>query len=274
MAEFTAVPEGVLLVRKLDGMHPGIACLDGEILPLPHHRFSFDRDAVKKVDGMDDAGTLGDLPIYAIPAFRKLRGEFLVFVLPDTGLAERMAAGALLAIHVIGAGGEDRLAVDDPLAVMAGAAMEALAVGSGADSRGLGLHGKSDIDMAEATGEPGAMQPVIEDDSPRAGWSRRVGIENHLAVIGGLRRGRFRQVDLRQRSADQEHNCADGHEQKCAFTASRSFRFVSNRSFSNRSFSNQARKHKRLGTFEVVPCRPFSAYRRALRGAAAKRRTS
>jgi hypothetical protein len=106
-----------------------------------------------------------------------------------------MAAVTLLAARLagIGTGGKDGLPVDYSLAIMASAAMEALPVAARIDARGFGLHGKTDIDMADAAGELGTVEPVVEHD--RAWLSPGIVVENHLAIVG--RRGRrFGQVNL------------------------------------------------------------------------------
>lgn len=36
MAEFTAVPNGMFLVREANRVDPRITCFDGEIFPAPH----------------------------------------------------------------------------------------------------------------------------------------------------------------------------------------------------------------------------------------------
>ena len=38
MAECTAVPDGMLLVREVNGVNPRVTCFDGKILPVLHLR--------------------------------------------------------------------------------------------------------------------------------------------------------------------------------------------------------------------------------------------
>jgi hypothetical protein len=45
--------------------------------------------------------------------------------------------------------------------------MEALAVGAGPDSIGVGLHSKANVHMTEAAGEFGTMQPMVKDNRSR-----------------------------------------------------------------------------------------------------------
>src|SRR5208337_2081371 len=136
--------------------------------------------------------------------------------------------------------------------------MEALAVGAGCDSGGLGLHGKANIHMTEPAGESGTMQPMIKDDRSRACGGRKV-VENDLSVVGRLFRGRWGQINLARPSSSQKENCADEHEEE--MPALISFRS---------SFLSRAHMHKGLGTFVAVPGKPSSVFRRVSQSAAAE----
>ena len=105
-----------------------------------------------------------------------------------------MAPVALLVVGVggIGAGGKDGLSLEQLLPIVAGAAMEAFAVGARGDAGGLRLHGKTDIDMAEPACVHGPVKPMIKHDRARS--SRGV-VENNLAILGRFGR-RFGQIDL------------------------------------------------------------------------------
>ena len=77
VAEFTSVPDGMLLVREENGLNPRVACLDGEIFSVLH-RPPFDGQAIEKIDRLDDSFVLGSLPIHAVLSLRKLRSRCVV----------------------------------------------------------------------------------------------------------------------------------------------------------------------------------------------------
>ena len=164
MAEFAAIPDGVLLMGEEDGMHPCDARFDGEIFPALDLGF-LDRDTFDEIDRLHDPGGLGRLPVNAIVRFGKLCGVRPVLVFPDAVLAQGMTAVTLLSTRPIRAGGEERFASEELLSVMTSSAMEALAVAVCADSGAFCRHGKADVNVAEAAGELGAVQPMIEDYS-------------------------------------------------------------------------------------------------------------
>jgi len=65
MAEFTAAPDGVLLVRELNWVKPLLSCFDGKILAAFHGRLS-DGDTFHKSDRVDDPRFLRCVPIYTV----------------------------------------------------------------------------------------------------------------------------------------------------------------------------------------------------------------
>jgi hypothetical protein len=79
-----------------------------------------------------------------------------------------MAPAALQVVSGIGARREDGLSPEHLVSIMTGAAVEAFAICGRRDAGGLGLHGKTDIHMAEPAGELGPVKPVIEYDCTRS----------------------------------------------------------------------------------------------------------
>jgi hypothetical protein len=86
----------------------------------------------------------------------------------------------------IRAGGEHWLALDQPLSIVAGATVEALAIGFSGDSRGFRRHRETNIDMTEAACEFGTVQPVVEHNRTGATRFGSVVVQNYLAEVGRL----------------------------------------------------------------------------------------
>lgn len=73
---------------------------------------------------------------------------------------------------------------------MAGSAIIALHVVRSIDSGGAGLHGKTDINVAEPAGKFGAVQPMVEYDRGLAPGLGKI-IENDSAELVGERASIF-----------------------------------------------------------------------------------
>lgn len=114
-----------------------------------------------------------------------------------------MAPVALLVIGGIRAGSEDGFSLEHPFSIMTGAAMETFAVRLRTDARGLRLHGKADIDMADPARKLGPVKPVIKYDG--TGSRRGVIVKNHLAILRRFR-WRFWQIDLGGRDISQKES--------------------------------------------------------------------
>ena len=81
MAQFTAVPDGMLLMREVNRFDPRVSCFNGKILPILHLR-RFDRQTFNKIDGFDDPGFLRFLPIDAVNTLWEFRSKLLVPIFP------------------------------------------------------------------------------------------------------------------------------------------------------------------------------------------------
>ena len=81
MADFTAIPDGMLLVREADGGDPGVMRFHKKIFPAVQRR-PLNRYAFEKVDRLDGSTLLRSLPIHAVNVLREFRGVRLVGVLP------------------------------------------------------------------------------------------------------------------------------------------------------------------------------------------------
>jgi hypothetical protein len=194
MAEFATIPERVLLVGEDDRMNPPSTRLNGEVRPgLDGHPLN--GDAFQKIDRFDFSSSFGGIPIDAVNALREPCGNCLVVILPEAGLVRRMAAVAFLSFDVIRAGGKDRPTLVQPLSVVASATMEALAVGAGSDSIGVGHHGKANVHMTEAAGEFRTMKPMVKDNWSRACSGCRVA-QDYFAVVGMPLWGRLGEINL------------------------------------------------------------------------------
>ena len=167
MAEFASIPNRVHLVRKIDTREPVQARLDGKIraaLDLS----SLYGHSLKHVDGLDDPLRFRLLPIdFAILSLGKSGAELFVIVFSVGLLTRRMASPASFVLRNarrFGACGKDCLPFKRSLSVVAGPAVETLTVGARFDIRRLGLHRKTNIDMAQSAGKLRTVQPMVEDD--------------------------------------------------------------------------------------------------------------
>ena len=87
VAHFTAIPDGMLLVRETDIGNPRVMRFDGKIFPALE-RCPLDGQAFNKVGGSDDSNPLRSLPIHTVNAFREFRGVRLVLVSPYARLTQ------------------------------------------------------------------------------------------------------------------------------------------------------------------------------------------
>lgn len=188
MAAFAPGPDRMFCVRINDVLHAFHLCIQGKIL-LHVHRVPFDGHSLEKVERFDEILCRRLFPVYPVPKTllrelirNRVEVEFPLDVPPDR-VAPFTITGFLLRIVEL-AGCEDRLGAIDPLAVMAGPAIEPPLVVRGLDVRAVRLHGEREIDMAEPAGEQPPMQPVIEFNRRQAGLLGII-VDDHVAVLMG-----------------------------------------------------------------------------------------
>jgi len=74
MAQFAAIPDGMLLMREGDGMDPFEARFYGKVRPALDVRF-LDGYAWQKIDRLYKPSLLGSLPLNAVDSLWELRGK-------------------------------------------------------------------------------------------------------------------------------------------------------------------------------------------------------